>query len=103
MSVQTTPSLKKLSQTTPVGKVPAQPTFTSPPKVEETTKKEAEVPAKKEERVKSDLSSIASIGDKKLDGKLNFYILFFELSIMLVTVLYFCVYSKISAQFPPII
>ena len=67
MSVQTTPSLKKLSQTPPVGKVPAQPTFTSPLKVEGTTK-EAEVPAKKEEQVKTDLSSIASIGDKKLDG-----------------------------------
>ena len=68
MSVQTTPSLKKLSEASPVAvaNIPAQPTFTSPPKVEE------KAPEVKEDKPKSDLSSITSIGDEKLDGKFLF-------------------------------
>jgi len=76
MSVQTTPSLKKLSQVSPVANIPSQPTFTSPPKVEEKApelkedapSKKEDVPSKKEDQTKADLSAITTISDK-LDGE----------------------------------
>lgn len=61
MSVQTTPSLKKLSEASPPAAVPAQPAFTSPPP------KETE---KGEEKSKAEINSITNITDTKLDGEI---------------------------------
>ena len=62
MSVQTTPSLKKLSEASPPAVVPTQPAFTSPP----PPAKEVE---KSEEKSKTEINSITNIADAKLDGK----------------------------------